>query len=105
MISEALGAQVDWIESTRTVIVSLHGQTVSTLQIDTPLPGGMGVPMIVNDRTFVPITYLATMLGASVRWDDIARAVYIQYPATTSIAAIAPAPQATRPPRPKPRRR
>jgi len=48
------------------------------LQIDVPLPSGMGTPMIVNSRTFLPIAYVAHALGARVRWDGDNRAVYIQ---------------------------
>jgi len=77
-VAEALGAQVNWIEATRTVtITGADGQLLS-LQLDAPLPDGMGTPMIVNERTFVPIAYIAQMLGANVRWDEAARAVYIQ---------------------------
>ena len=77
LIAEALGTQVEWIEYTRTVNLSANGQTVA-LQIDTPLPYNMGTPMIVNNRTFVPVAYVAQMFGTAVHWDDVSRAVYIQ---------------------------
>ena len=41
------------------------------------IAGGMGNPAIVNGRTFVPIAYVAQMLGANTRWDEANRAVYI----------------------------
>jgi len=77
LVAEALGAQVGWIEETRTVTITQGGQFLS-LTIDDPLPGGMGTAVIVNDRTFVPVSYIAQMLGAYVRWDGANRAVYIQ---------------------------
>jgi hypothetical protein len=76
LIAEALGAHVSWIEESRTVVISANGQGLR-LQLDVPLPDGMGVPMIVNDRTFVPIAYIAQTLGATVQWDDVNRAVFI----------------------------
>jgi len=77
LIGEALGAQVTWEEATRTVLIVRDGITL-TIQVDSPLPDGMGMPEIVGGRTFVPIAYVANQLGANVRWDGVARAVYIQ---------------------------
>jgi len=76
IVAEALGAQVDWIEETRTVLINQNGTTL-LLSVDQPLPDGMGMAAIVNDRTFVPVAYVAGSLGANVRWDDTHWAVYI----------------------------
>jgi|GEM_PF-6937131 len=78
-ISESLGATVDWIDETRTVSITL-GNLVAMIPVDAPLPGGMGTAVIVGDRTFVPVRYVSEVLGAEVRWDEFARAVYV-YPA------------------------
>ncbi|MCL2399776.1 MAG: copper amine oxidase N-terminal domain-containing protein, partial [Defluviitaleaceae bacterium] len=75
-VAESLGATVTWVEETRTVIIVRAGQTI-TLSIDEALPAGMGMPAIVNGRTFVPLRYVAELLGADVRWDNDARAVYV----------------------------
>ena len=77
VVAEALGAQVDWDAEIRTVIISGNGVTLS-IQVDASLPDGMGAPIIVSGRTFVPIAYVAQMLGANVHWDGDNRAVYIQ---------------------------
>jgi|GEM_PF-4190699 len=77
MVAESLGAEVNWLPETRTVTVAGHGRFL-VLPLDEALPDGMGVPMIVNDRTFVPINYIAQMLGAEVRWDAGSQAIYIQ---------------------------
>jgi hypothetical protein len=37
----------------------------------------MGMPMIVNDRTFVPLRYVSEILGADIHWDEANRAVYV----------------------------
>jgi len=75
-ITNALGADVEWNDSTRTVTISQGEQTL-ILVIDEPLPGGMGTPVIVNNRTFVPTRYVSEMLGAALRWDEINSAVYV----------------------------
>jgi|GEM_PF-6974629 len=75
-IAEALDAQVNWISETRTVTILAQGRFIS-LRLDEELPNGMGIPMIRNDRTFLPVAFVASELGASVNWDPEARAVYI----------------------------
>ena len=77
LIAEALGADVAWDGETRTVIMIRNGYVV-TLQLDAELSEGMGRPVLVHDRTFVPVAYVSQMLGADVRWDGDARAVYIR---------------------------
>jgi hypothetical protein len=78
-VAEAMGADVDWIGATRTVTID-RDDIHLRLAIDVPLPDGMGTPVIVSDRTFVPVRYVSEMLGATVRWDGDARAVYIYLP-------------------------
>ena len=77
MVMETLGAEVNWIYETRTATIYSQGEFL-TLQVDSALPYGMGMPVIVNDRTFVPIRYVAETLGAEVFWDEVNRAVYIR---------------------------
>jgi len=76
LVADGMGAAVQWDDATRTVYLS-HNGVQTSLIIDTPLPGDMGVPVIVNDRTFVPARYVSEILGAEVRWDEDAQAVYI----------------------------
>lgn len=75
-IAEGLGATVGWNAETRYVNI-IRGNVNITLNVDTELPDGMGMPAIVEDRTFVPLAYVAEMLGADTDWDEDARAVYI----------------------------
>ena len=77
MVAESLGVDVGWIEETRTVTLATQDRFL-TLQVDTPLPEGMGTPVIVNDRTFIPVRYVGEMLGASIQWNEVSRAVYIR---------------------------
>jgi hypothetical protein len=76
IVSEGLGAEVRFDSDTRTVYISQNGREIF-LVIDVPLPDGMGTPVIVDDRTFVPARYVSEVLGARVRWDGNARAVYV----------------------------
>jgi len=75
-VSEALGAEVEWIGATRTVLIFIHDET-QTLVVDVSLPGGMGVPVIISDRVLVPLRFVAERLGAEVRWDGANRAAYV----------------------------
>jgi len=76
IIAESLGAEVDWDNATRTVIISGREETINLI-VDVPLPGDMGTPIIVNGFTFVPVRYVSEKLGASVRWGGENNAVYI----------------------------
>jgi len=75
VIIEALGAtNLDFTAGVVSFI--LNGETI-TMTINQPLPGGMGTPVIVEGRTFVPLAYIANEMGATARWDGAARAAYI----------------------------
>jgi hypothetical protein len=67
-IAEAMGAQVDWDGDTRTAIVALDG-TILNVVIDAPLPSDMGTPIIINQRTMIPLRYVSESLGAEVDWN------------------------------------
>jgi len=76
VIGEALGAEIGFCEDTVSVSFVLNGQTL-TLPVGVPLPGGMGTPVIVNSRTFVPVRFVSETLGATIRWCDVNYAVYV----------------------------
>ena len=77
IVAEGLGAQVTWVGETSTVHIN-NNVSQFTLTIGVPLPGDMGTPVIVGGHTFVPIRYVAEMLGATVLWDEVNSAVYIR---------------------------
>ena len=79
IIAEALGATVTWDNATRTGYMYKDGITVSIV-INQPLPDGLGTPVIINNRTFVPTRYISETFGAEVRWDNDNRAVYVYKP-------------------------
>jgi len=100
-VAEALGAQVNWVEATRTAIIFRDG-IMLYLPVDAALPGGMGRPAIVQGRTFVPLAYVTEMLGATIRWDAAARAVYVTETATAVAPTPSPSPTVTPSPSPSP---
>jgi len=77
VITDALGAQVHWYEESRTVGI-IRGHTVLMIPMEQPLPNDLGVPMMVNDRVFVPVRYVAEMLGATVEWDSDTSSIVVR---------------------------
>jgi len=86
-IFEKLGANVDWDGQTGTVTVTKDGTVIklvlnsknavitkngveSTIQLDT-------APILVNDRTLVPVRLISESLGKQVGWDQANRTVVI----------------------------
>jgi len=75
VIVEALGAtDLNYISGEVSFI--LNGETIS-ITINQPLPGGMGTPVIIEGSTFVPLTYIINVVGATARWDRAARVAYV----------------------------
>jgi len=79
IIAEALGAEVTWNRATRTGYMA-NGDTVVSIVVNQPLPDGMGMPVIINNRTMVPARYISETFGAEVRWDRDNAAVYVYMP-------------------------
>ncbi len=86
-ISEPLGAQVGWDGKERKVTISLNGHTIE-MWIDNPvgrvdgkeyrMPSNIP-PMIINNRTMVPLRFVAEALGAEVQWDFYYKKAIIKY--------------------------
>jgi len=68
-------ASIEWQADTASILIVTN--PTHTLYLDTPLPDGMGTPMVDNDTVFLPLRYVAELLGANVRWDSSSRAVYV----------------------------
>ena len=80
VIAEAVGAAVSFDGESRTIaILPPYGDPIA-LVVDVPLDGGMGTPVIVNDRAFVPKEYLAQILGVDIQWQTSSRTLYIANP-------------------------
>jgi uncharacterized protein YkwD len=84
-IFEALSIEVGWNDVTKE-ITGTRGSTVIRLTVGSTnvLRNGwmmqMDVaPMIVNDRTMVPVRFIAESVGAKVDWDDVNQSITIRY--------------------------
>ncbi|MGZ4112991.1 MAG: C40 family peptidase [Tumebacillaceae bacterium] len=74
-VFESLGANVEWLQA-QNAIEGRKGSTVIQLHFnDTQaLVNGKAVkmdvaPVVINDRTLVPVRFIAESLGATVNWD------------------------------------
>jgi len=76
VIVYALGGTTDWNGETRTVTVTLDSK-VLTMVIDEIIPGFGAAAIIVDSRTYVPIGYVADVLGCDVDWIAATRQVVI----------------------------
>ena len=85
-IFEALGAEVFWDEDTQTVIAHIINDEIIvmlTIGSYTMLVDGFGFeidapPMIVDNRTLVPIRIVSELLGARVDWNEETSTVIIR---------------------------
>jgi hypothetical protein len=74
-ITEGLGAEVVWNEEEQTVTISKDGQEiVLTVGSDVVLVNGEEVVLdalteITNNRTYVPLRFIAETFGLEVEWD------------------------------------
>lgn len=100
-IFEALGAEVEWDDATKTVSSQKAGTTVSmtigvkeitvngeTVALDVP-------PQIVDDRTLVPVRAIAQSYSCKVDWDGESRTVIITTPEETTEPTATAEPEAT----------
>ncbi len=75
-IAEALGAKVEWFEETETVKITLEDIEISLVIGDSfATVNGEKVELdspsfIENDRTYLPIRFVAENLGAKVEWNE-----------------------------------
>ncbi len=83
LVGESLGNVVDWNEQARTVRISRGDQVVGlTINSRQATVGGQVVtmdtePVIVNNRTMVPLRFVMENLGARVIWDGATNTVDI----------------------------
>lgn len=83
VISETLGAKVEWDEPSKTATVKKDGKTIA-LQINSPIALIDGVAADLDApaaqkqaRTFVPVRFVTETLGWNVRWDGVSNTVIL----------------------------
>ncbi|MDD4689539.1 MAG: copper amine oxidase N-terminal domain-containing protein [Eubacteriales bacterium] len=93
-IFEAMGANVEWEESTQTIIATKQETTI-TMQIENLniKVNGDNIlldvsPKLIDGRTLVPARAVAESLKAQVEWDDSTKTVIIKYKEENPLTAI-----------------
>jgi len=88
-IAEAMGATLEWDQSTQTAVLTLGIKEVriiidqKTAYVDGE-PVTLDVPaQIIDGRTMVPLRFISQGLGAEVSWDEDTRTASIIYTPTT----------------------
>ncbi|MCL2379155.1 MAG: copper amine oxidase N-terminal domain-containing protein, partial [Defluviitaleaceae bacterium] len=76
IISEALGATPIWDNATRTAYI-YKDDVVLRLPMGVPLPDGMGVPEMRNNRVLVPARFVIENFDAITLWDAALRQVTV----------------------------
>ncbi len=99
-IVEALGGTIEWDGKTRSITITLNEKQLPpsppvhtiyiVMQIDNPVASVNGEkrwidsknhsvkPVIINDRTMVPIRFVAENLGCTVEWDGKTKTITIK---------------------------
>ena len=82
-ISEAFGAQIEWLNPTQTILIRLNDLTI-TMQIGnkTVFINGKAslldaAPLIRNSRTFVPLRFLSEAFGCEIKWDSVTQEIIL----------------------------
>ena len=76
MITETLGGRVSWNAKTKEVVLTIDGKEIK-MTIGKTLAAYGTAPVVINDRTFVPVRFVADELGAEVKWDNTTKTVTI----------------------------
>jgi hypothetical protein len=66
---EALHAEVMWDMTTQTAKVLKDGK-VTSIVVGKALPDGMGMAIMINNRTYVPIRFVTQAMGIMITWDE-----------------------------------
>lgn len=76
-----MGAEVSWNGESRTVEVKYNGTEIKmtiddkTAIVNNTAVGLSDAPLIINDRTFIPLRFVSEAVGLSVSWDGEKRRV------------------------------
>ncbi len=76
VVTETLGGTVDWDDATKTVTLNIDGKEIK-MTIGVVLEKYGVAPTIIDDRTYVPIRFVAEELGAEVQWNEETKVVTI----------------------------
>ncbi|MFC4805039.1 copper amine oxidase N-terminal domain-containing protein [Filifactor villosus] len=99
-VGVALGTEVKWDSSTKTVTLKKEGSNVKirlnsrTAKINNVDVEMMQSAKIIQNKAMVPLNFVATAFGAEVQWDTVNKAVLItsgsSAPVQKNVAAVLP---------------
>lgn len=96
-VFEKLGASVNWSQATNT-ITARKGTTIVELKIGSKTAKVNGIsktldvaPLVLNNRTLIPLRFISEALGAKVGWDQAAFTALITSPPADSTPPEVPA--------------
>ena len=75
-VTESLGGKVAWNEKEKEVVLTIDGKEIK-MTIGKVLEKYGVAPVILNDRTYVPVRFVADELGATTTWDAISKMVTV----------------------------
>ena len=76
IVTETLGGAAAWDADTQTVMLNIDGKII-TMTIGVVLEKYGVAPIIINNRTYVPIRFVAEELGADVQWNETTQQITI----------------------------
>ena len=75
-VTESLGGTVAWNAETKEVTLVIDGKEIK-MTIGKVLEKYSVAPVILNDRTYMPVRFVADELGATTTWDAVSKMVTV----------------------------
>lgn len=91
---EQLGADVTWVQSTQRVIIDYNdtrivmeigSRSVTVGNLSVEIASEDPAPTIINDKTMIPVRFVAESLGFEVEWINETRTVNITSPSVNNV--------------------
>lgn len=95
-VFELLGANVEWVSSTNTIIARKGPITIElkegskSAKINGVVKMLDVAPQVINNRTLIPLRFVSEALGASVSWDQATSTALITSPPETVTPSVHP---------------
>ncbi len=94
VVFEHLGGEVSWLADSRQVVI-VSGDTILVFKIGSDIATVNNeqfkmdcAPMIVEDRTMIPIRFVSEKLGYTVLWDGVTKKVTINSPVEDNLYEV-----------------
>ncbi|MBR5586804.1 MAG: N-acetylmuramoyl-L-alanine amidase [Clostridia bacterium] len=90
---DCFGADISWEESTKKVTVNANGTEIvltigSNIAYVNSVPNRLdSAPILVSDRTMVPVRFISEALNYEVSWDSAYHIVYIKSPEDVTVSS------------------